>query len=118
MTAHGDSAQVDKGKETIIAAVIGLIVVLASYALTTFVFNAPNAGVPTSPDTTPSGTTPNNKCESLAQGYACRTVDTCLEGTIKNGLCPGGNDIKCCIEKSNEQQFGPAEQQFGPAPAP
>lgn len=44
MTAHGDSAQVDKGKETIIAAVIGLVVVLASYALTTFVFNAPTGG--------------------------------------------------------------------------
>ncbi len=44
MTAHGDSGQVDKGKETIIGAVIGLIVVSAAYALTTFVFNATAGG--------------------------------------------------------------------------
>lgn len=40
MTAHGDSSQVDKAKDTIIAAIIGIIVVLASYAITNFVFSA------------------------------------------------------------------------------
>lgn len=40
MTAHGDSGQVDKAKDTIIAAIIGIIVVLASYAITNFVFSA------------------------------------------------------------------------------
>lgn len=44
MTAHGDSAQVDKGRETIIAGVIGIIVVLASYGLTIFVFRAVGGG--------------------------------------------------------------------------
>ncbi len=44
MTAHGDAGQVDKGKETIIAAVIGIIVISASYALTTFIFNATAGG--------------------------------------------------------------------------
>ena len=39
MTARGDEGQVDKGKDTIIAAVIGLTIVLASYAITIFVFS-------------------------------------------------------------------------------
>ena len=34
MTAHGKGDQVEKAQETIIAAVIGIIVVLASYAIT------------------------------------------------------------------------------------
>lgn len=108
MTAHGDSARVDKGKETIIAAVIGLVVVLASYALTTFVFNAPNGGTTPSPTTPVSGGgSDTSQCESVGQGYGCRSVDTCLAGTAKNGLCPGDNSIKCCIEQVDGEQFGP-----------
>ncbi len=36
MTARGDAAQVDTAKETIIAAIIGLIVIVSAYALTQF----------------------------------------------------------------------------------
>lgn len=49
MTAHGDSGQVDKGRETIIAAVIGIIIVVASYALTAFIMTAPTGGAPAAP---------------------------------------------------------------------
>lgn len=37
MTAHGDESQVTKAQETIIGAVIGIIVILASYAITNYV---------------------------------------------------------------------------------
>lgn len=37
MTAHGDEGQVKKAQDTIIAAVIGIIVILASYAITKYV---------------------------------------------------------------------------------
>ncbi|NCO05305.1 MAG: hypothetical protein GW939_04145 [Candidatus Magasanikbacteria bacterium] len=40
MTARGNEDQAKKALNTIIAASIGLIIVLSSYALTTFVFNA------------------------------------------------------------------------------
>lgn len=40
MTAHGNETQTTKAKDTIIAASIGMIIVLASYAITTFVFQA------------------------------------------------------------------------------
>lgn len=53
MTAHGDSGQIDKAKDTIIAAVIGIIVVLAAYAITNFVFDAVN-GTKTPPTTPPT----------------------------------------------------------------
>ncbi len=37
MTARGDAGQIDTAKETIIAAIIGLIVVVSAYALTQFI---------------------------------------------------------------------------------
>lgn len=45
MTAGGDEDKINKAKDTIRAAVIGLIIVVAAYAITYFVFaNLPNAG--------------------------------------------------------------------------
>lgn len=40
MTARGDEDQVKRGRNTIIAAAVGMIIVLASYALTNFVLGA------------------------------------------------------------------------------
>jgi hypothetical protein len=37
MTAHGDEGTVTKAKETIIGAIIGIIIILASYAITNYV---------------------------------------------------------------------------------
>lgn len=37
MTARGDSGQVDKAKDLLYAAVIGLVIVLAAYAITSFI---------------------------------------------------------------------------------
>ena len=39
MTARGDEGQTTKGRDTIIAAVIGLIIVLSAYVVTMFVFS-------------------------------------------------------------------------------
>ena len=40
MTAGGNAEQVDKAKKWMINAVVGLIIVLASYAITAFIINA------------------------------------------------------------------------------
>jgi hypothetical protein len=37
MTAQGNSAQVDKAKDLLINAVIGLVIVTAAYSITSFV---------------------------------------------------------------------------------
>ena len=45
MTAGGDEAKVEKAKKTINRAIIGLIVIVVSYAITYFVFNALDSAV-------------------------------------------------------------------------
>lgn len=40
MTAHGNAEQLKKSREIIIAAIVGLIVVLLAYALTSFIMNS------------------------------------------------------------------------------
>jgi hypothetical protein len=42
MTARGDESHVEKAKDTLRAAVIGLIIILAAYALTRFIFQQLN----------------------------------------------------------------------------
>jgi uncharacterized membrane protein YidH (DUF202 family) len=54
MTARGNSELTQKAQDTIIAATIGMVIVLASYAITTFVFNA----VPTTTPATTQTTSP------------------------------------------------------------
>lgn len=44
MTARGNSKQVDKAKDIIVAAVIGAVIVSAAYALTTALFNSLSSG--------------------------------------------------------------------------
>lgn len=45
MTANGDEAKIEKAKDTIRTAVIGLIIVVSAYAVTYFIFaNLPGAG--------------------------------------------------------------------------
>lgn len=56
MTAQGNSDKIDKSKDTIQSAALGLIVILAAYAITNFVFTELNVGG-TSSDTS-STTTP------------------------------------------------------------
>ncbi len=53
MTAHGDEGMVTKAKDTITAAIIGIIIVLASYAITNYV----TTSVATTP-TTPAAPAP------------------------------------------------------------
>ncbi len=81
MTDHGKEEQVTKAKDTIIAAVIGMVVVLASYAITTFVFRSINSR----PEPNPGG--PN---ELLPAGAACANDEQCQQPNfcIEN-ICGG-----------------------------
>ena len=45
MTAGGDSAKVDKAKKFIVNAVIGVVIIMMSYAITTYVIKAINTAV-------------------------------------------------------------------------
>lgn len=56
MTAGGNEEQVTKAKDTLQAAIIGLIIVISAYAITYFVFNVFSGGG-RSPVRSPGGTT-------------------------------------------------------------
>ncbi len=92
MTAHGDSGQVDKAKDTIVAAIIGIIVVLASYAITNFVFSA-SSGAGATP--TANGGASKTYClDSSLQdpGYVCgESAQACPQGILSF------NDPAACI---------------------
>lgn len=114
MTAHGESSQVDKAKETIIAAVIGMVVVLASYALTSFILSAPTGGSGASSGggAGGNGAGDTSQCEATGPGWSCRDRSECGDESII-GICPGGNNIICCQaangggdEADNDLDFG------------
>lgn len=106
MTAHGKGDQVEKAQETIIAAVIGIIVVLASYAITSFVFSSVNSGQGTG-ITAGGGSGGNNppsgaQCEiGLAQNE-CNAVSGCrfYQAQLFNGeqisVCAASQTIDRC----------------------
>jgi|GEM_PF-777969 len=77
MTARGSSEQTKKAQDTIIAAVIGIVVVLGAYALTTFVFNSLSGGASTSQGQKSLGgaCTASYDCVS---GLVCGPNNTCI----------------------------------------
>lgn len=73
MTARGNEDQADRAKKTIIGAVIGLVLVVAAYAITNFVFDTTdfNAGSETQKYT--CGKSANWQCVDLAYaGVRCK----------------------------------------------
>lgn len=81
MTAHGDEGMVTKAKDTITAAIIGIIIVLASYAITNYVTTSVVSG-----PSNPAGG--GNTCAQ--DGAACREA------------CSRRQDQQDCIISCNE----------------
>lgn len=81
MMARGNEQQTKKALDTIIAAVIGLIIVLGSYALTTFVFSSvedKSAGSSGSCVNIGGAACSGINCLGLPQ-RSCSTIDPCCE---------------------------------------
>lgn len=79
MTARGESSQVDKARDTIFGAIIGIIIVLAAYAITQFVFS--NLG----PGGSGGGTTTTTVADTCAPKYgsaqlSCKAKTSCAKG--------------------------------------
>ena len=103
MTAKGDETQAKKARDTIIAAVIGVILVLASYSIVKFIFKE-------------SMGNPDAACTKMGSGYTCKVYTQCSSNTIKAAStaekartacaggatdchtkkCPSGKDVLCC----------------------
>ena len=90
MIARGKEEKVNKAKDTITAAVIGLIIVFASYALTDFIFKSldgqTGGGGDENPDDFASFCVEDADCSS---GEKCISSECILEpaGTTPNGVC-------------------------------
>ena len=105
MLARGDSGEAESALGTIIHAIIGLIVVLASYAITNFVFNtvgAPGGGGGEEKDVPDAE---NAECVAQGTGYDCRSSSLCETNTIKTNLCPGGASNVCCKVKTTSDVY-------------
>ncbi|MCB9798651.1 hypothetical protein H6758_02910 [Candidatus Nomurabacteria bacterium] len=116
MTAHGKSDQTSKALDTIIAAVIGIIIVLGAYALTQFVFDNIAGGggagggvAPSAADLKPNDTScnidadcqsgacvlfagaPTKLCSAPgAIGEECQANNHCVTGNCQGGQCADG----------------------------
>lgn len=95
MTARGKSESTQKALDTIIAAVIGIVIVLAAYAITNFVFSNVISGAGGAPvqDQTPSG----------ASTIWCPAVDKCIDSGSQH--CLTGTDYTSKIDCENSNNF-------------
>lgn len=104
MIAMGNTEDVEKAKETLIAAIIGLVIVLAAYAITSFVFSNLGSTTQSAPGPQTFGP-PLPSCANDLKG-ACATlsddpgIDTCSpptpnENKIPTSDCQAGQ--VCCV---------------------
>jgi len=85
MTAQGAEEKVTKAKNTMEAAIIGMVITLLAYAITSFVTNRLTGNISTG----------DEKC--TAKGGVCGTAASCTNGTTATGDCSGGANNVCCI---------------------
>jgi len=108
MTARDKEESVEKAKNTMIAAVIGLVILLAAYAVSNFISGSVigNLGnAPITPNTPPSGE--DLRCQTAHPGWSCQSLTSCGQTTRTScqgdvnycalNLCPGDNSIVCCL---------------------
>lgn len=96
MTARGNDQLVEKGRNTIVMAITGMVVIFGAYAITTLVFNSTNSSAgPSGGGQACSASTPcaqgsqcvNGTCQALPAGQCTRDQD-CDRGFVcRNNAC-------------------------------
>ena len=95
MTSHGNSEQATNGLKTTIAAIIGLVIVLAAYTITSFVFRTVEGGEQAARSTPSAGLAQErgliccvyrlglttDRAEIMASEVAC--IDSCLNSRAR-----------------------------------
>lgn len=91
MMSQGDPAKIDKAKKVIYGAVIGLLIIFASYTIVVFIWNF--FGFDSSPDIP----TPGSECLESEEGKSyrcgCNGTITCTDGQWSE--CIGDNPLAC-----------------------
>lgn len=124
MTARGNSQQTEKALNTIISAIIGLVIILSSYLLVQFVFKSAGGSggggqcANPIPELGTSCTVINQDCaggvaacntnrlcqsksdslcpQQCGDDFGCHTNTDCDQDTINKFYCTGGNERVCC----------------------
>ncbi len=118
MIALGESGKVDKAKNLIETAIIGLIIVIGAYAISTFVFDrlvngGGDSDVPPQTDCSDPANQGkrcdinsvcfNNSCKSLCEledpRGTCMLESSCdaADNHVEPNRCPGAENNKCCV---------------------
>lgn len=111
MTAHGKKEQTTKALDTIVAAVVGIIIILGAYALTQFVFNNLAGGGGGGAAVGGGGAVPVQQGGGGVLGAACQADGNCNAGmTCQGGVCafPAAN-----LDGGGQQGNGPNGDDLG-----
>lgn len=123
MTAHGKEDQIKKAQGTMTSAVIGLVIVLSSFAITNFVFQ--NTSLAPTPVATGEKGTVDPKdvaCNTAHQGWKCNDIGKCsgkinipedtpedfpwdLQSVID--MCKQSGNVNCLYATSTEAEPKP-----------
>lgn len=107
MVARGNQEQEKKALNTITGAIIGIIIVVSSYAITNFVFKGVRG------ENTGGGAEQVNDCTTKHSTWSCQPINHCedvygaslsgmrsnctAENNCETNLCSGGNEQVCCL---------------------
>lgn len=114
MTAAGSAEKVGKAKSILMSGAIGLVIVLSAYTISSYVFREFLAGSFQAGEGT-------GACKTAVDGQSCGDNQVCLgkkcvtecvyeygktakcgdpndcKGVVDPGLCPGGDNNRCCV---------------------
>lgn len=103
MTAMGNTEKTESAKHILEAAIIGLVIVLGAYAITSFVFTGLTTGSTASTTTAANGAAVDaNTCAAAFpdKNASCVDINTpsnCAAPRVATaGYCPGAATIQCC----------------------
>ncbi len=98
MTARGSEDQTSKAIGTITAGAIGMIVIMASYTITSFLFNSLTPGG----SSAPGQSSQVLGCRAGEVGR-CTSIGGCGAGRVEQNInaCPGADEYLCCSEDSS-----------------
>lgn len=84
MLARGNEEQEEKAKETIIGAVVGMVIIMLSYALTTFVFKGTTGGTITNTPATSNSSWDGSYCVMKDKPTVCTKINGDYENCVSN----------------------------------
>lgn len=115
MTAQGEDAKIDKAKETISAAIIGLVLIVGAYAITNFVTEKLINKSVDDPAGGPAPTDEPDAPDGCCQFKAIKSPDTWTAFMMKEGACKKscqaalGNDCNLSEDVKWTPSISPAE---------